>query len=139
MYDRRAKVLLCPLCPHLVGGRGDHSCIEVRKNPLCQGISMPAMPPPFLRKLVSYTRRAGRPCKASHDTREPRELRPQRSKQSSSDHGLKSYSVHTRELASPDGRGENPAGILGEKKPPAMHKAQRAENYLTRTNLVRLS
>jgi hypothetical protein len=29
--------------------------------------------------------------------------------------------------------------ILGEKKPPAMHEAQRAENYLTRTNFVRLS
>jgi len=28
---------------------------------------------------------------------------------------------------------------LGEKKPPAMHEAQRAENYLTRTNFVRLS
>jgi hypothetical protein len=37
MYDRRAFVLLCPLCPHWLSGLGDHCCIESAEKPFMSG------------------------------------------------------------------------------------------------------
>jgi hypothetical protein len=39
----------------------------------------------------------------------------------------------------PTGEAKTQREIRAKKKPPAMHEAQRAENYLTRTIFVRLS
>ena len=119
-------MLLCPLCPHLVGGLGDHSCIKSAEKPFISGYF-------HAREASAVSKRTGivyiageaQPCKASHDKTEPRPpclLRYDTSLVRSCTRLIRSY----------NGNWLQSQKIWAKKNRPPCQKAQRAKFYLTR-------